>query len=154
MRPGADNMSRPFVYLSLIFTVVSALGCGSAGPAMQQVSGNVATKQGKPCDNALIVFHPQEAERVNASKPFAKTDSQGNFKLTTDVEGDGALIGKYGVTIVWQTTGKDSKLSLSGEGEAAGADKLKGKYANPSKPLITADVKSGSDNRFDFTVEE
>lgn len=128
-------------------------GCGSGKSQTLPVSGSIKTKDGKPCDNALVVFHPQETERVNAPKPFAKTDAQGNFIITTEVEGDGALAGKYGVTVVWHGEGKEAKLSLSGEGKGGGADKLNGKYANPGSPILSAEVVRDSANRFDFTVE-
>lgn len=128
-------------------------GCGSSGPQLLPVSGKVSTKDGKPCDNALVVFHPQESERVNDPKPFAKTDEQGNFKLTTNVEGDGALAGKYGVTIVWQSAAKESKFSLSGEGQGSTTDRLNGKYANPSQPQITIEVKAGTNNQVELSVE-
>jgi hypothetical protein len=64
------------------------------------------------------------------------------------------LIGNYGVTIVWQGAAKESKLSLSGEGQGSSADELNGKYANPSKPLISVEVKTGTTNRFELRVEE
>lgn len=105
--PGTNNLSRSIEMCSLLFFTALALGCGGSGPSMQQVSGNVSTQQGKPCDNALVVFHPQEPERLNEPKPFANTDSQGAFQLTTQFEGDGALIGNYGVTIVWQGAAKE-----------------------------------------------
>jgi hypothetical protein len=64
------------------------------------------------------------------------------------------LIGNYGVRIVWQGAAKESKLSLSGEGQGSSADELNGKYANPSKPLISVEVKTGTTNRFELRVEE
>lgn len=147
-------MSRINAVFSLVFCLLIAQGCGSSGPAMQKVSGKVTTQQGNPCDNALIVFHPQEPDRLNDPKPFAKTDAQGEFQLTTHAEGDGALAGKYGITIVWQGAVKEAKFSLSGEGQGSGTDKLNGKYANPAKPLLIEEVKSGTENRFELKVEQ
>lgn len=147
-------MSRSIALFALILLATLTLGCGSSGPAMELVSGKISKQDGKPCDNALVVFHPQDPKRLNDPKPFAKTDSQGAFQLTTQIEGDGALIGNYGVTIVWHGVEKQTKLSLSGEGQGSSVDKLNGKYANPNKPLFSVEVKEGTENRFDLTVEE
>lgn len=146
-------MLKSVPILILLLVSIPLTGCGSSEPRKLPVSGKVSTKDGKPCDNALVVFHPQDANRVNGPKPFAKSDSQGNFKLTTDAEGDGAVAGKYGVTIVWQGQEKASKLSLSGEGSGGGVDLLKGKYANPSNPLFSFEVKEGAANQFELAVE-
>ena len=146
-------MMRIGVLVVLFCCCLFAVGCGSGKPQTLQVSGSVKTKDGKPCDNALVVFHPQEAERVNAPKPFAKTDAQGHFILTTEAEGDGAPAGKYGVTVVWHGDGKEAKFSLSGEGKGGGADKLNGRYANPRSPVLLVEVVRDSANRFDLAVE-
>jgi hypothetical protein len=147
-------MPRPIISSILLLATILLPGCGgSDGEKKLPVSGKVSTKVGKPCDNALIVFHPQDANRLNGPKPFAMSDSQGNFKLTTEAEGDGAVAGKYGVTIVWQGQGRASKLVLSGEGNGGGTDKLNGKYANPNRPLFSFEVKEGATNQFELTVE-
>lgn len=146
-------MARMFSLIGLSLICVVVAGCGGTQKEMVVVSGKVLAAGGKVCNDALVVFHPLDAGKVNGPKPFAKTDASGNFKLTTDVEGDGAEPGNYGVTIVWQAAEKEAKMSLSGEGENAGPDILKGKYANPGQPLIKAEVKAGQPNTFEWTVE-
>ena len=146
-------MIRVLPLIAIILFGGLMAGCGGDQKTMVAVSGKVMSTAGKPCEGALVVFHPQDAGKVNNAKPFAKTDATGSFKLTTDTEGDGAEPGNYGVTIVWQSAAKDSKISLSSEGGNAGADVLKGKYANPGKPLINAEVKAGQPNTFEWTVE-
>jgi hypothetical protein len=146
-------MIRMLSMVVMLLLCIGIAGCGGNAKTMVAVTGKVTAAGGKAVDNALVVFHPQDAGKVNGPKPFAKTDASGNFKLTTDVEGDGAEPGNYGVTIVWQAAAKETKMSLSGEGASAGADVLKGKYANPGQPLIKAEVKAGEPNTFEWTVE-
>ncbi len=128
----------------LFGTMVCSLlmvGCSSSGPAPVSVKGTVKTKKGQPCDNALVVLHPTAKDRLNDPKPVATTDAEGKFVLTTFAVDDGALPGDYSVTVVWPgKSGPESKFSLSGEGAAGGADQLKGKYGNPSQPLLKATV--------------
>ncbi len=117
------------------------LGCAPSEPTPVATKGVVKTKNGRPCDNALVVFHPLEQSRMNDPKPVAKTNSDGRFVLTTFAENDGALPGEYAITVVWPgKEAKPSKLSMTGEGVAEGADQLKGKFGNPSKPLLKATI--------------
>ena len=135
-----------------IFTVF--LGCGSSEPAPVSTKGIVKTKGGRPCDNALVVFHPLDQGRLNDPKPVATTNAEGQFVLTTFAPNDGALPGQYAVTVVWP--GKDpkaSKISVSGEGGSVGADQLKGKFGNPSKPLLKATVPKEGAPALDFEVD-
>ena len=112
------------------------------------------TKGGRPCDNALVVFHPLEQGRINDPKPVGKTDTQGGFVLTTFAENDGAIPGEYAITVVWPgQDAKSSKMSITGEGGAAGADQLKGKFGNPSKPLLKATIPSQGATNLVFEVD-
>ena len=138
----------------LSFTLLCsiAVGCIPSAPGPVATKGIVKTKSGRPCDNALVVFHPLGKDRLNDPKPVGKTDSKGSFVLTTFAENDGALPGDYAITVVWLgQEAKSSKLSVTGEGGAAGADQLKGKFGNPSKPLLKATVpsKGGTDLAFE-----
>ncbi len=118
------------------------------------MKGIVKTKSGRPCDNALVVFHPLEQDRLNDPKPVARTDKDGYFVLTTFAENDGALPGEYAVTVVWPGQDpKASKMSMTGEGGAVGADQLKGKFGNPSKPLLKATIPNGGVQELSLEVD-
>lgn len=122
------------------------VGCAPTAPSPVSTKGIVKTKKGVVCDNALVVFHPLETDRLNDAKPVATTNGEGKFALTTFAANDGALPGEYAITIVWPSKdGKAGRLNLSGEGGTVSADRLKGKYGDPSKPLLKATVaKEGS----------
>ena len=126
----------------MMFVVLAAtIGCGPSTPKTAVVTGIVKTKDGRPCESAFVVFHPQEKGRLNAPKPFATADAQGAIALTTFAQGDGALPGDYGVTIVWPGKEKGREFSLSSEGgSGAGADQLQGRYGDPKNPKIKVSI--------------
>jgi len=122
--------------LTLSLLLSFAFGCSPSEPAPVASKGIVKTKDGRPCDNALVVFHPLDTGRLNDAKPVAKTDGEGRFVLRTFSEDEGALPGEYAVTVSWPSkNAKASKLSISGEGETVGTEQLKGGFGDPSKPL-------------------
>ncbi|QDV11110.1 hypothetical protein CA51_09700 [Rosistilla oblonga] len=146
-------MARIIFCCALAAGTLVLAGCGD-DVTTTVASGTVRTDSGTPCDGALVVFHPQESERINDPKPVATCDDQGKFTLTTFQKDDGAEPGKYGVTVVWQAKVKAGRLSLSSESEPVGKDQLKGKYGKPASPLLTAEVTAGSPNTFEFIVEK
>lgn len=143
-----------FTILSFALLCSVAFGCTPSTPGPVAAKGTVMTKGGRPCDNALVVFHPLEKDRINDPKPVGKTDTQGGFVLTTFAENDGAIPGEYAITVVWPgQNSKSSKLSMTGEGGAAGADQLKGKFGDPSKPLLKATIPSQGAPDLAFEVD-
>ena len=147
-------MIMRFILLSFTLLLAVAFGCSPSGPAPITTKGTVKTKSGRPCDNALVVFHPLEQGRLNDPKPVGKTDSNGHFVLTTFAENDGALPGEYGITVVWPgQDAKSSKMFMTGEGGAVGVDQLKGKFGNPSKPLLKATIPIGGVQELSLEVD-
>lgn len=146
------NQIVPFIAVLLSCAIV---GCGSRVASPIPINGTVKTKDGQPCNSALVVLHPQESKRLNDPKPVATTDGEGRFKLTTFAENDGATPGDYGVTIVWPGTGnKEAELSLSSEGASVGADQLNGNYGDPAKPLIKVTVSKTSPSELSLVVDQ
>lgn len=144
--------ARMCYVLIVLLGTLGLAGCGGVATTTVAAKGQVLSAEGTPCEGALVVFHPQEAGRINGPKPVATTDSEGRFVLTTHSENDGAEPGKYGVTVVWNQAAKESKFSLTGEG-GGGADRLGGRYGDPSNPKLNAIVESGKDNDFRFEVK-
>jgi hypothetical protein len=129
-------------------------GCGPrGGPRPVAAGGRVVTAAGAPCGGALVVFHPQAADRVNAAKPVATTADDGSFRLTTGSPDDGAVPGEYGVTVVWPERAKEGRLSLSSEGGGGGPDRLGGRYGNPGRPKIKVTIPPTGDPALTITVE-
>lgn len=94
-------MLRLRVVLFLGFVAVTA-GCalqGEAGrlpAAVVPVSGKLVQADGRPIANAWVVFHPKDPPGNEAT---ATTDADGSFRLCTFGKDDGAIPGRYVVTI-------------------------------------------------------
>lgn len=65
------------------------------------VSGQVLV-DGKPMKDLWVTLHPVD-EKEDSLQPKAQTDTEGNFKITTYIGGDGAPEGDYKVTVEWLT---------------------------------------------------
>ncbi len=68
---------------------------------MLAVTG-VVSYEGKPIDEAKVVFHPVDTSTAPDHRPLGITDEQGRFRLTTFDANDGAPMGTYKVTVSWQ----------------------------------------------------
>jgi hypothetical protein len=81
--------------LSLLFMA----GCSEeSGPACFPVNGQVFYDN-QPLAEAMIVFHPLDAESPDVPRPLAYTDNEGRFELTTLKPRDGAPAGDYAITV-------------------------------------------------------
>jgi len=125
----------------MLFTL-APFGCqrGPVRPATAPVAGRVVTTDGKPCDGALVVFHPKAPGRSADPKPVGRAADDGSFSLTTYETADGAVPGAYGVTVVWPPKAKEAQITLSGEGGGGGGDRLAGRYGDPKEPKVSVDV--------------
>jgi hypothetical protein len=90
--------------LSLLIGTVLCGGCEKSVETLPKyvVSGTVRVN-GKPAAGVMITLVPAGE---TASGPFARlaagvTDAEGDFELSTIVEGDGAFPGEYTATFKW-----------------------------------------------------
>ncbi|MCA9030297.1 MAG: carboxypeptidase regulatory-like domain-containing protein [Planctomycetaceae bacterium] len=89
-------------FQGLLVLGVLLAGCSGGGEGAAErlptvaVSGKV-TYQGNPVDGATVTFNPGKEPGKKAA--FAVTNSEGEFTLTTYESGDGAIAGKYFVTV-------------------------------------------------------
>ncbi|CAN5531383.1 hypothetical protein BH10PLA2_BH10PLA2_30790 [soil metagenome] len=132
MSMGARLWKRGGGVLFTALVSVLASGCGDSKAAVYPVSGQVLVK-GRPAEGAYVVFHPKDGGDDKTPRPYATTDSEGNFKLTTYESEDGAPAGSYKVTIVWRPL-PTSQL------EAEGTDRIHGKYGNAATSGLVAEV--------------
>lgn len=91
-------MVRELIGLSALASLLAfCVGCGGdGGPSPVPVTGQVLFK-GKPVDDARVTFHGRTESGGRSAS--GKTDSQGNFSLTTFKSGDGAVPGDYVITV-------------------------------------------------------
>ncbi len=73
---------------------MSYVGCGRSGPATAPVGGKV-TFAGKPVAEGSVKFWSE----ADGTLAVGQIDSDGNYRLTTHPNLDGATLGKHRVTI-------------------------------------------------------
>lgn len=77
--------------------LVAASGCGSSGPKLEKVTGKV-TLDGQPLAGANVNFEPEDYS-TGLQAASGRTGTDGTYSLSTFTSGDGAMVGKYKVTI-------------------------------------------------------
>ena len=95
--------------------------------------------EGKPVPQAIVTFHPIDAEPGREPSPSAQTDAQGYFTLTSYASGDGAPEGEYAVTVTWF---RSYATSPSGD-DSTTANFLPSRYANPATSPLKATIRAG-----------
>ena len=158
-----------------LVAVVSLLmlsGCGggaTGGVPVYEVNGKI-TLGGGPLAFATVAFAPTEKNQPTAT---GRTDSQGNFILTTYNYGDGAAEGNFKVTVM-----KSGQATTSGGyGEASETDEHDGDdgsavehgkgnkkadqaanlvpdlYSRAKTTPLAAEVTSSGENRFTYDIQ-
>ena len=87
--PAAVRDHRPLSAFCLLALTLALAGCSAGEVPVYPVRGRVLDKQGKPAAGALIVLQPL-SEEAKSTRAVGRTDDNGEFKLTTRTEGDGA----------------------------------------------------------------
>jgi hypothetical protein len=87
---------RKFLALGIVVGFSTSLvGCGGGGDAPETVAAKgTVTVDGKPMPGLSVAFMPASGKLATG-----ETDDQGNFTLTTNEPGDGAVVGSYSVAI-------------------------------------------------------
>jgi hypothetical protein len=119
-------------------TAALGLACASCGGRenLYPVSGKVTCK-GSPAWGAVVFFHRPGSDESQEAPIMGVVQEDGSFELVCGSLGKGAPPGEYDVLIEWkrvpgQTTGRAQY----------GADKLKGRYADPKRPRFHVIVKA------------
>ncbi len=160
------NRTMRWVSVTSMFLVLNS--CSSeVGEPTYPVSGTIMQK-GKPIEGAIVAFTPT----TTGLAASGSTDAAGVYKLTTKTNGDGAVLGKYSVSITKYESPTDSakpeqvaKSQKPSSGYPAGYSEtlsniasmpsknlLPPKFANPATSKLEADVTKGP-NKFDFNVD-
>ncbi len=156
---------KNFLGLMLVVCLVPLVGCGSS-LGTTPVSGKVML-DGSPIEGAMVIYKPTDPSGRTAS---GTTDASGVYKLTTEVNGDGALPGKYQVTVtkyegqdlgIPEEVDPDSEASLDavyGALDKQGADAGKAesliaeRFGKAETSGLEAEVKKGDANEHNFEV--
>lgn len=139
----------------VLLLCVFATGCG--GGLGTVPAGGSVTVDGKPAEGVLVLFTPDSPEGMPAS---GVTDATGTFKLTTEINGDGALPGAYKVAISkYEETGPD--VPEGEEGQTAEEMDMDAIYAAvekggdiKSKRVVAAKYGSAATSGLTATIED
>jgi hypothetical protein len=114
-----------------------ALTCISCSNGLHPVSGKV-TYKGQPATGAAVFFKHQGVDAMNEQTVMGLVQEDGSFTLVCGAQGAGAPPGEYDVLIEWKqgpNRGKGRTQTMP--------DKLKGRYADPNRPLFHVTIKPG-----------
>jgi hypothetical protein len=128
--------TRLFAGIAGAAILLGVAACRSSTPPPQPVSGKVLF-QGKGVEGAVVTFHPVADTDANPRRFSAITTQDGTFRLSADGAFDGAPAGEYAVTVFYLSPEKKA------DGQNAGPDLLKGRYADPKTTMLKAEIKPG-----------
>jgi hypothetical protein len=150
------GQTRP-VFGFLLLSILAATGCRSNLPQVVPVSG-VVTLDGIPLADAAIAFMPVEGGRFG----YGSTNENGEFKIGTFTDTDGALVGVHRISITLQdiispaamgrTPEEEEEMDRRGESIWVFKSRIPEKYASPDTSGLRVDVKKGmSQVKFELT---
>jgi len=118
--------------------------------------------QGQGVPDATVIFFPasEAAEKAKKLRPFAYADGDGNFEIKTYVEGDGAPLGKYRVSIIAVSRGAPSNRGKDAPANDANSAakvvsipmEVTKKYGNVETSGIEVTVHEGENNLEPFVL--
>lgn len=140
-------------------------GCGDPGIGAVPVSGTI-TVDGKPMEGVMVVFNPVDGTRAASGR----TDAEGKYSLTTEINGDGALPGEYKISATKHLVEDDDLPKEVDPNDEGSLDNIYSKldtsktqksknlihaqYENPLGSGLSANVTSDeSKNVFDWDIK-
>ena len=131
------------VMATLGMFVLATAGCGEKKyPNEKQVFKikGFVTVDGKPVPEIQVGLHDKAGpDNKQPTFPQGFTDANGNIRISTYEEGDGAPAGDYSVTFAWQ------ELNLMSR-SYGGPDKLNKKYSDPKNTPFSITLGEGQPN--------
>jgi hypothetical protein len=134
----------------LAFLASSLMGCGAGDNLPREaISGSVAV-DGKPLDSGLITFQPDGAEVATQS---GASIVQGKYTIPRE---QGLVPGKYKVSITAVGNTPEKQVDTTSNNNMPGMPPVPAKEVIPSAynsgSLLSAEVKAGSKNEFNFNL--
>lgn len=112
-------------------------GCGGKPWETVYVAKGVIKHKGKPVKDAEIRFFPVNTEYPESVRPWAKSNENGEFVLSTYDRDDGAPTGAYKVTVVHH------EIVVKGDSMMAKPNSLPKKYATKDTTDLTVEISKG-----------
>lgn len=149
-------MHKFFTLSALIAACCTTMvGCGGSGLGTVPVSGKVLV-DGQPMEGVVVVFNPDDPEGRAAS---GTTDANGEYKLTTETNGDGALPGSYKIQVTKYEGGQPDVPDTTGMTEEEAMDAMyaardKAGDEPPAKNLIADRFGNSAGSGLNYQVTE
>ena len=123
------------VLIALLALSLLPAGCKKDDGRLKSypVHGKV-TVDGAPTKRVYVFLNPAQQPTTHGIYPNAITDDNGEYWVSTYDSEDGAPLGEYKVTAKWP---KGEGLNVNSDSP----DRLKGRYSDVNKPLLTFTVK-------------
>ncbi len=137
--------------LLVVAAAALALGgtsCRKNEPSLYPVSGKVMYK-GAPAAGAAVFFNRQKQESLNEQLVMGLVQNDGSFELVCGPWGKGAPLGDYNVLVEWKPV-----VAQRNGSPHRGPDKLNGRYANTSHPLLHATVEAKNNELPPFELSD
>jgi hypothetical protein len=125
----------------LALSFLTGGGC-SSGPKLTEVEGTV-TLNGKPLNNAQVQFLPDPEQGTSGPRSTGTTDEQGRFKLVSDDQRSGAVVGNHRVLVVDLKQWEGIRPGREDANKPLKPSRLPARYANGSTTPLKAEVKEG-----------
>jgi hypothetical protein len=132
----------------LVAWMFACFGCGNSS-GIYPVSGKLFYR-GEPAVGATVTFvRKGVTDRTKEQTPQGVVADDGTFSLASPV-GAGALPGEYAVLVEWKA-GADK---IKGRSPGLNApDRLKRRYLDPTRPLLTATVEAKANSLPPFELQ-
>ena len=121
--------------------VALALACASCSKDNRYPVSGTVTYKGSPAAGATVIFQRPGGAATNDHVMMGIVREDGSFELVSDLPGKGVPPGAYDVLIEWRRGGGPSR----GRSQQV-PDVLKGRYADPKRPLLHATVEAKATN--------
>jgi hypothetical protein len=167
---------HPLTAAAIAALLLALTSCGGTGQGLYPVYGKVTFK-GEPAAGAYVVFlrdgppAPGAPGAVGEEPPSATVEEDGSFTVSCGDRGNGAPPGEYKVIIDWRTglaadavkaqeeaekkkMGRRARSYKHDKHSMLAPDRLKGRYANPEKPLLTVAIKPETNNLPPFELTD
>jgi hypothetical protein len=130
---------RKFVLCLMAILAPACASCSNKGKPYP-VTGKVSY-QGAPASGATVFFHRQGGDSMNDPMIMGIVAEDGSFELFCGSPDRAVPPGEYDVLVEWKRGAGQSKGRPQ-----QGPDKLKGRYADPKRPLLHATVEAKANN--------
>jgi len=129
-------------YRGLAFALLAMLaGCRDGPQATYSVTGEL-TIRGKPAEGADLRFYEIRGRTPGMARPYATTDSDGRFTVSTYGMNDGAPVGEYQVSVSW----KGPLRGASPDQRDAMPELLPPRFADPTTSGIQVRIVRGENS--------